>query len=127
VRLLLRKKANVKKRDDNENTALILADEKGHSKVVELLERWPVVENNRSFYPQTPEDHSGTADVVTSPDGQLLASVSNSNPIMLWKQDIRALAKTLEGHVYSTSAVAFPPTDSCLPLDQPTKQSRSGR
>ncbi len=53
-------------------------------------------------------------DIAYSPDGQLLASVSNDNTIKLWNTERGKLVNTLLGHSGSISAVAFSPDGKIL-------------
>jgi WD40 repeat protein len=59
---------------------------------------------------QTLEGHTGLVNtVVFSPDGQLVASGSNSSTIRLWDARTGTARGTLKGHTDYVSAVAFSP------------------
>ena len=63
--------------------------------------------------------HTGTVnEVAFSPNGNLLASISNDHTVKLWNPQTGGLIRTLEGHQNKVYAVAFSPTGTLITGDR---------
>ncbi|KAI9770961.1 MAG: hypothetical protein M1840_002665 [Geoglossum simile] len=98
------------------SSALIFAPETSiiRKTFVDHIPRWvgmiSKVEKDWDACRSTLEGHSGNVNAVAfSPDGQLIASVSNDETVRLWETATGSCRSTLEGHSGNVRAVAFSP------------------
>ncbi len=98
------------KREIQELARILITDKKSHSKANKVLQQaaFTIKEQNRL------SGHYGAVlGVAFSPDGQLIASGSTDNTIILWKRD-GSFPKRLTKHQGSVNAVAFSPDSKFL-------------